>query len=128
MQRYWRLLIIPLASILLLATIGCGRDWTPAKIQQSKAIGNKILDAIDQYHADNGSFPERLEDLVPKYLKEVKPPTAGTREWQYGRSDGTGWFETGEPDCSLSFSRGRHHYPNCQIKWLHRELGWIDDR
>lgn len=50
---------------------------------RSMAIGNTIIHAIDAYHTDTGTYPTKLNDLVPQYLAEITNPVAGTREWYY---------------------------------------------
>ncbi|MEQ8769541.1 MAG: hypothetical protein RIB60_03420 [Phycisphaerales bacterium] len=69
-------------------------NWSDRTVTESQAIGDEIIDALGDYHADFGRYPERLEELVPFYLQEIRRPTAGSREWAYQTQDvcGDGFF------------------------------------
>jgi hypothetical protein len=44
------------------------------QIAHAKASAPRIIQACEQYHNDNGTYPEKLSDLVPRYLNSI--PTA----------------------------------------------------
>jgi general secretion pathway protein G len=76
-----------MAIIALLLTIALPRYWHStdrAKEAVLKEDLAQIRIAIDQYHADRGKYPDRLEDLVEKkYLRSVPrdPLTESTSTW-----------------------------------------------
>jgi hypothetical protein len=58
-------------------------DWDPRIVISSLRVGDEIASAIGKYREDQGRYPERLYLLIPKYLKSIEPPSAGTRVWNY---------------------------------------------
>lgn len=81
--------------------------------------GAPITRALEQYHAERGAYPETLEDLIPKYLREV-PDTrlAAFPEFEYFRST-----DNQNPkgyDLSVSFSRGLFDFSAYQY-WPHQD-------
>jgi hypothetical protein len=69
--------------------LGVGR-WSSQRKAESMALGDGLVAAVERYKADHGRYPGGLDELVPAYLTEVVPPTAGTRAWDYNCSaDGT---------------------------------------
>jgi hypothetical protein len=44
------------------------------QIAHAKASETRIIQACEQYHNDNETYPDKLSDLVPRYLNSV--PTA----------------------------------------------------
>jgi len=80
-------LLVVMAIIALLLTIALPRYWHStdrAKEAVLKEDLAQIRIAIDQYHADRGKYPDRLEDLVErKYLRSVPrdPLTESTSTW-----------------------------------------------
>jgi general secretion pathway protein G len=80
-------LLVVMAIIALLLTIALPRYWHStdrAKEAVLKEDLAQIRIAIDQYHADRGKYPDRLEDLVErKYLRSVPrdPLTESTSSW-----------------------------------------------
>ena len=80
-------LLVVMAIIALLLTIALPRYWHStdrAKEAVLKEDLAQIRIAIDQYHADRGKYPDRLEDLVErKYLRSVPrdPLTESTTSW-----------------------------------------------
>jgi hypothetical protein len=71
-----------LAMALLLAFSFCTRwrnaDLTALTEARRKAL-NDVRPALMQYRQDTGKFPLRLEQLVPRYLREI-PVALQTRE------------------------------------------------
>lgn len=80
-----------LGAFLLLVLLVCGscllleamdkRDRK--RLAETLAAGDPIIAALERFRADNNEYPETLDALVPRYLKEIPKPTWGTREWQY---------------------------------------------
>jgi hypothetical protein len=58
-------------------------EWSPARIRESKEEGDRIAAMLLRFHRENGRFPAALDELVPKYLPEIRPPAAGKGEWEY---------------------------------------------
>lgn len=80
-------LLVVMAIIATLLTIAVPRYFSSvdrskeAVLKQSLAV---MRDAIDKYYADNGRYPERLEDLVEKrYIRQlpVDPFTESASSW-----------------------------------------------
>jgi general secretion pathway protein G len=78
-------LLVVMAVIATLLTVALPRYFGSLErarettLRQSLAV---MRDAIDQFHADQGRYPERLDDLAAqRYLREVPiDPITGTRE------------------------------------------------
>jgi hypothetical protein len=51
----------------LAAAIGRRTTW----IRVAEANGQRILAACEEYHAANGRFPRKLDELVPNYINSV---------------------------------------------------------
>lgn len=80
-------LLVVMAIIATLLTIAVPRYFgsvdrsKEAVLKQSLAV---MRDSIDKFHADNGRYPDRLEDLVEKrYIRQipVDPITATSSSW-----------------------------------------------
>lgn len=80
-------LLVVMAIIATLLTIAVPRYFGSVDrskevvLRQSLAV---MRDAIDKFYADNGRYPERLEDLVEKrYIRSlpVDPITETTTSW-----------------------------------------------
>ena len=77
-------LLVVMAIIATLLTVALPRYL--GKLERAKETTLKqslvvMRDAIDQFHADQGRYPEQLEDLATqRYLREVPiDPITGTR-------------------------------------------------
>jgi len=78
-------LIVVMAIVALLSSIAAPRYF--ASLQRSKETALRsslatLRDAIDQYAADKGRYPDSLEELAAaRYIREVpEDPLAGSRE------------------------------------------------
>lgn len=78
-------LIVVMAIVALLASIAAPRYF--ASLQKSKETAllqslTTLRDAIDQYAADKGRYPESLQDLAAaRYVRDVpEDPLTGSRE------------------------------------------------
>lgn len=67
--------------VLLLSCIGCMRNRK--KLEETRQAGNQIVRALEAYHAEQGRYPPSLENLPPKFLKEIPRPRWGLRQWIY---------------------------------------------
>ena len=80
-------LLVVMAIIATLLTIALPRYF--GSVEKSKEVTlrqslNVMRDAIDKFYADNGRYPEKLEDLVEKrYIRAipVDPITETTETW-----------------------------------------------
>lgn len=70
-------LLVVMAVIALLLTIAVPRYWHSADKAKEAVLRQDLAQmrtAIDQFHADRGRYPDRLEDLVErKYLRAIPP-------------------------------------------------------
>ena len=57
------------------------------RYENSRNIGEGIIAALQKYKKDNNVFPNDLEQLVPDYLQEIRPPIWGDCEWIYFPED-----------------------------------------
>jgi len=99
-------LIYP-AALFLSSALGYQRS-PEAALQH---YGGIIVEKIDQFHADRGYYPGRLDDLVPAYLDDLRPPpnawgwlyTGGQTQFSLGYLYGTDVI--GYSMCGFSSSR-----------------------
>jgi hypothetical protein len=89
-------------------------------LEESKARGAAIVQALDAHRTDTGIYPGALTDLVPHYLPHIDPPTWGLEHWVYRRyrpSEIMAAAETVEPGgdeyvyFQLSVARNESGYP-----------------
>ena len=78
-------LIVVMAIVALLASIAAPRYFNSLAKSKETALLQSLTtmrDAIDQYAADKGRYPESLQDLAAaRYLREVpEDPLTGSRE------------------------------------------------
>ena len=87
---------------------GCG-DYEAAKINEAR--GNEIVQALEEYNRVNGSYPETLDALTPRFLPSL--PKARSAQWHYetkkdrrhfllgftdgGDYDPVGWYDSEQP-------------------------------
>jgi hypothetical protein len=84
----WKIAIvratIPVVTLMLL--------FSNARLQSSIASANarQVIAAIEQFHGANGRYPDKLNDLVPRYLASVPPAKycIGLCEFKYWVLDG----------------------------------------
>ncbi|HEX6307427.1 MAG TPA: hypothetical protein VFZ69_04515 [Longimicrobiales bacterium] len=83
---------LPWAEILVTAIVvaaGAGvYAWAhrdQGDLEESKRRGATLVQALRAYHAGHGTYPERLDELVPRYIAAVEPPTWGLGQWRYRR-------------------------------------------
>jgi general secretion pathway protein G len=78
-------LIVVMAIVALLASIAAPRYFASLAKSKETALQQSLVtmrDAIDQYAADKGRYPDSLQDLAAaRYLREVpEDPLTGSRE------------------------------------------------
>lgn len=68
-------------------TPSSGRDRPLSRdtILESQGIGDRIVDALEQYHQTHGKYPSELSELVPEFLDYLESPTGGEPEWFYSQ-------------------------------------------
>ncbi len=65
----WIGLLIP---VLMFVTIWLAQDFSPTSVLRKNGI--ILATAIDQYKKDLGRYPQTLEELLPKYVTDLKKP------------------------------------------------------
>ncbi|MBW8849016.1 MAG: prepilin-type N-terminal cleavage/methylation domain-containing protein, partial [Burkholderiales bacterium] len=78
-------LIVVMAIVALLASIAAPRYFNSLQKSRETALRtslNVMRDAIDQYAADKGRYPDSLEDLAAtRYVREIpEDPISGSRD------------------------------------------------
>ena len=79
------LLCILVASSLLM--VACRGDYdikseeAQSEIRQGIQRGNGIVSAIEAYNNKHGQYPERLEQLVPGFLRVIPEPGLREGDW-----------------------------------------------
>ena len=54
------------------------RGWASGDVTACRLNQETVAQALEAYHEDHGSYPEKLEVLIPEYLNSVPPcPSAG---------------------------------------------------
>jgi len=74
-----------IATLLSIAAPRYLRSVDDAREAALKSSLTQMREAIDQFHADRGSYPQALSDLVEKrYLRAIPadPITESTQTWQ----------------------------------------------
>jgi hypothetical protein len=95
--------LFPLATLF---SMEVGYDNSPGSLTEQH--GKVIAQALDQYRAANGEYPETLDELVPQYIADLKEPSS---VW--------GWLYTAtEDEFALGYVFGvdRYGYSVCIYK------------
>lgn len=79
------------AGLLMLALASGCSNWTKENIAESQRRGNEIISALEVYRKKYENYPEALEQLVPMYIAEIRPPLAGNKKWEYEKEN-TGFY------------------------------------
>lgn len=80
--------LVVVSLVVLLASIGMNQYRNSLQYGREAVLKENLFrmrDAIDQYQADKGTYPQSLEDLVSEgYLREVPrdPITSSADTWQ----------------------------------------------
>lgn len=85
----WGLLGVGALTVLGLAAFLAvrGSRWDDRRVRETYDRASRIIEALDAYNTATGRYPADLAKLVPKWLPEIKLPTAGNRQWAYWVSD-----------------------------------------
>lgn len=65
-----------------------GESWSQANLAETRRRGAEVSAAVDAYIQQHAELPPNLDVLVPDYIAQIKPPTAGDRQWEFGPSRG----------------------------------------
>ena len=68
------LILVPLAVVASGCCVLAGRCCGPASCSEAKTgfeVMQPVVAALDAYQRNEGTYPERLGDLVPEYLPSV---------------------------------------------------------
>jgi hypothetical protein len=107
-------------GLLLLFLHSFGTD--EARRLETIDIGNDIVHALNLYYSDQGQYPDALEPLVPKYLKQIRAPKWG-EEWQYKVFEAdekkSFWLEVGYKRIGNT-----NNYP---VMYYTPQTGWVVD-
>jgi len=91
------MIIIAIIAVIVFYVPGLVKEWHTQKLETCGENVKKISKAIKKYHKDNGVYPERLEDLIPKYLDIIpvcpETNTADVYMKSYKYNDKTKYFE-----------------------------------
>jgi general secretion pathway protein G len=114
-------LLVVLSIILILASMALTQYRNSVQLAREAALRSDLFlmrDAIDQYYADKGRYPENLDALVSeRYLRAVPrdPITSASDTWQTVQAERdagsvastTGIIDvkSGSPDTALDGSR-----------------------
>ncbi|MCC7442540.1 MAG: hypothetical protein IT285_12960, partial [Bdellovibrionales bacterium] len=102
-------LLVYLVAALLSVAVNVGNNW----IAKQRAM--KIIAACDAFHKDTGTYPKKLDELVPKYLAEIPSAKIALR-WNMGTRFiyVSGRTKAGESHSSLMWMEippfGRRYY------------------
>ena len=105
-------LMIVIAIIGILATLAQPMFKTAVLKSKEAALKEDLFNlrnVLDQYYADNGKYPDSLDDLVMKdggkgYMRTIPPdPITGTNDWRpvYFTSDDSSSGETSGGICDV---------------------------
>lgn len=91
----WRktaaLLFFPALPAMLYFSLELGRTQSP--ISKTERNGDLIVQALNDYHADTGSYPEKVEDLEPTYMTDIPGATTNRYANWY-----KGWLYSADGD------------------------------
>lgn len=111
-----KLFTIGIYVMMLVMTFGMKNINNRVAYKNAKTI----IEACEQYKSKNGVYPDRLNDLVPDYLRNI--PTArytGTGGWRYFHYSNKESNEAGYYLLSFTYESpfGRHIYRSSDKKW-----------
>jgi hypothetical protein len=84
-----KLPLVEIVVVVIALAAGAGIYWyahrDEGRLAESKEHGAEIVAGLEGYRARHGTYPERLEDLVPEYATRIEQPTWGLERWRYRR-------------------------------------------
>ena len=78
MKHIQYLFISTIFIVVLFACIAIPTDEPPGvgeRAEKGYAASEPVIAALEMYHAEHGSYPEKLADLVPAYLPAIPTKT-----------------------------------------------------
>ncbi|MGF7397052.1 type II secretion system protein [Thermoanaerobacterium thermosaccharolyticum] len=84
-------LIVVIAILGILAAIAVPRvtgSLNNAKNNANNANLQIVQEAVERYNAEKGSYPSKLDDLVPDYLKSI-PTLQDGKTFEYDQEKGS---------------------------------------
>jgi hypothetical protein len=58
-----------------------------AKAETGYQNAERIISALERYHADKGSYPDTLQTLIPVYLDKIPAAPQPSYDWEYRVKD-----------------------------------------
>ena len=119
-------------TLAMMAPVSCaavylwvGRGWGGASAGSNSTCvsGMRIREALDRHCTDRGTYPERLDDLVPAYLPSVPSPDVPLGHWVYIRNQGRSHFAPYELEARV---RGNITGNRIYWSWWHKQWEWAD--
>jgi type II secretory pathway pseudopilin PulG len=84
-----KLPVAEIAVITLALAAGAFVFWwahrDESRIEESKERGAIIVEALQRYRGEHGTYPAELHELVPEYAGRIEEPTWGLERWRYRR-------------------------------------------
>ncbi len=65
----WSVALARIAIPVLTLCVALGNNAIQFKVGEANA--RQLIAACEKYHAANGRFPEKLDELVPRYIKSI---------------------------------------------------------
>jgi len=96
-------LLIVISIILILSAMSIAQYRQSVKLAQEAAVRSDLFfmrDAIDQYYADKGKYPESLQTLVSEnYIRAIPkdPFTTNSASWQTVAAEPQPGSQTADP-------------------------------
>jgi predicted lipoprotein with Yx(FWY)xxD motif len=76
------LLAAVLFALFFIASCGPSAPGESSAAQKGRSMAQTLVTALETYHADNGKYPQHLDELAPKYIP-VNPQRTDTGEIGY---------------------------------------------
>ena len=81
----WPEIVVTALVVVLGAGVYLYAHRDEGALEASKERGAVIVAALEAFHAEHGTYPEQLEELVPVSLPSLEQPTWGLGRWRYRR-------------------------------------------
>lgn len=87
--------------------------------------GNKVIEALEEFESDNLRYPDKLEELVPKYLTTIPLSEEGV-SIEYSKFSWPLSNQKDElPGCSLAFQEGKVSALNSFFEYLGKKRNYF---
>lgn len=110
----WPEILITALVIVLGAGIYLYAHKDEGTLEASKDRGAAIVEALEAYNAEHGTYPGQLEELVPAHVPAIEQPDWGLRRWRYRRytqADVNETSDTADVYFQLSVAADESGYP-----------------